>query len=431
MTATPVTGARRGARSAPGSRTARTTWKACAVPLLVALVSGLLSGCSTSRDPQVACDWMRKAATDAPRGGGQTVILVDASSSVRGSAPTSGGFDHRAAVARHIGPWLADVGTVSVAAFGGDVHDIRWIARGWAAKPRGGGNEENERRRSAAVPECLGRAVAEAQSTVPERGGSDVLGALREARGAFADDEGVRRLIVLTDGLPTKGCADLRHSGFEGSLETDAIVERCLAEGEVTPEVLGSVRTVLVGLGRTARDEPQASPAQSEWISGLWKRLCAAAHPQPARPEDCTLTAAAAESLDEQAAARRPDDQTVEFPQRTYQRAGARALFDTNSSVLLPEALPELTKIAVGLRGKDDVGVRVFGYVDPRGGTANNRSLSQARADAVKNELERLGVRGVTAVGRGVADGCPGSGGDLNENQKLRCDRRVDIVVVR
>lgn len=435
MTATPPAGTGPAARSAPrASRRAHPVRAVGTVlPLLLvpALVAGLLTGCAPGPGPQARCGWMRKGADSAPpAAAGHTVVLVDVSSSVRGSAPTSGGIDDSDAVGQYVGRWLDGVGTVSVAAFGGDAHDLRWTARNWATEPHG--NEENRKRRAASVPGCVATAVAGAQATVPGRGGSDVLGAVREASTVLAGTEGTRRLVVLTDGLPTTGCADLRDAGFEERTETDAIVQRCRDEKEVTSRTLASVETVFVGLGRTAQDEPQASPAQSEWLGGLWQGLCAAAHPKPARGADCALTTvAAARQPGGKAAPRRPADPAVEFPERTYKQAGARALFDPDSAVLRSAALPRLTKIAVDLRGLDGVRVRVLGYVDPRGGSANNRKLSQARADAVKSELERLGVRGVTAVGKGVPEGCPGAAGALGQEQKLQCDRRVDIVVVR
>ncbi|MEU6537949.1 OmpA family protein [Streptomyces sp. NPDC047000] len=402
------------------------------VLLLPALVAGLLTGCAPGPGSQAQCGWMRKGADSAsPATEGQTVVLVDVSSSVRGSTPASGGVDDSDAVGQRLGTWLDGVGTVSVAAFGGDAHDLRWTARNWATRPPHG-NEDNWKRRTASVPGCVATAVAGAQASVPGRGGSDVLGAVREASTVLAGTEGTRRLVVLTDGLPTTGCADLRGAGFEEKAETDAIVQRCRDEKEVTSRTLLSVETVFVGLGRTAQDAPQASPAQSEWLAGLWQGLCAAAHPEPAHGPDCALiTVAATRQSGGKASPRRPHDPAVEFPERTYRQAGARALFDPDSAVLRPAALPRLTRIAVDLRGLDGARVRVLGYVDPRGGSANNRKLSQARADAVKSELERLGVRRVTAVGKGVPDGCPGAAGDLGKEQKLQCDRRVDIVVVR
>ncbi|MFF7470787.1 OmpA family protein [Streptomyces sp. NPDC008092] len=402
--------------------------------LLPAVVAGLLSGCGAGPGREAAsCGWMRKAADGASPGRqGHTVILVDASSSVRGTTPAAGGVDQTAAVEQRIPHWLEGVGTVSVATFGGTAHDVRWIARDWAAKPADGGNGTNRQRHAASVPGCVADAVAEAQSTVPVHGGSDVLGALREAGTFLADSKGIRRLVVLTDGLSTTGCADLRDAGFEGTLETDAIVQGCSADKEVTSRTLASVETVFVGLGETANAEPQASPAQAAWLDGLWQGLCAAAHPKPGEPDDCAVTRAGADRpVSAKTSPRRPGDPAVEFPERTWKQAGARALFDPNSPVLRSAALPQLARIAVQVRSLDGARVRVLGYVDPRGGSANNRTLSQARADAVKNELERLGVSGVTAVGKGVPVGCPGAADDLGTEQKLQCDRRVDIVVVR
>ncbi|MEU2775787.1 OmpA family protein [Streptomyces sp. NPDC007162] len=404
------------------------------VLLLPVLVAGLLSGCAPGPDHEAArCGWMRKTADGASPGqSGHTVILVDVSSSVRGSTPASGGVDQAAGVKASIPDWLRGVGTVSVATFGGAAHDVRWTAADWAAKPAPGGNEVTRRRHAGSVPDCVARAVARAQSTVPVRGGSDVLGAVREASTVLAGSKGTRRLVVLTDGLSTTGCADLRDAGFDGGPETDAIVQRCSADKEVTPRTLASVQTVFVGLGQTADKEPQASPAQEAWLDGLWRRLCAAAHPKPAESADCKVSEVAApRTLSGKAAPRRPGDPAVEFPERTWKQAGARALFDPDSAVLRTAALPQLARIAVQVRDLAGVRVRVLGYVDPRGGSGNNRTLSQARADAVKNELERLGVRGVTAVGKGVPDGCPGTADVLGTEQELQCERRVDIAVVR
>ncbi|MFE4688730.1 OmpA family protein [Streptomyces sp. NPDC056749] len=419
----------------PPSHAGRNVRAGCTALLLPALVAALLTGCAQARDPQVACDWMKKGAEEEARREGHSVFLVDVSASVRGSTSSSGGVDHSAGTLENFEKWVGDVGTFSVAAFGGDVHDIRWVAREWAADPGESGNKRTLKRRAGSVTECVRDAVAEAQATVPERGGSDVLGAVREAGILLAGDEGPRRLVVLTDGLQTTGCADLRNSDFDGEADRDMITERCRSGGDLTPATLDSVSTVFVGLGRTARDEPQPSPGQVTWLTGLWSRLCAVAHASSDRSEeDCGVTDTPAAQLGEEAAGERPRDPAVAFPQRTYKQVGDRALFDPDSSVIREEALPLLARIADEVGKGEDSRVRVQGYVDPRGGSANNRELSQARADAVKAELTRLGVRGVTAVGKGVADECPGAAseaGNLSKEQKLQCDRRVDIVVVR
>ncbi|MCF2130862.1 OmpA family protein [Strepomyces sp. STD 3.1] len=401
--------------------------------VLPVLLAGLLTGCADQNpDPWAKCDWMSKLPDDpdfdagAARTG-HTAIVVDVTSSVRGSKAGSGGVDHSGPAAQYVEKWLSGTGTMSVAAFGG-TDDIRWVAENWATGPSEKDNEENRRRRAGMVSECVAHQLAEAQAAAPRSGGTDVLDAVREAAVTLAEHRGPRRLVVLTDGLATTGCADLRRSAFE-DLEIDAIAQRCRDDQELTSGTLALVDTVFVDLGRTARDQPQAAAAQTDWLGKLWNRLCQAAHPKPARPEDCVVTALpAAEPLGGKSVTR-PDDPVPAFPGRTYTRAGANAFFSPESSVLLDDALREITEIAVELRNLDGARVRVFGYVDPRGGSANNHSLSQARADAVKSKLAELGVQNVTATGKGVADGCPKAETQLSTEQKLRCDRRVDILV--
>ncbi|WP_167530091.1 OmpA family protein [Streptomyces calvus] len=400
--------------------------------LLSTLMAGLLSACGLADSLDKAkCDWMSERADGtSPGPAGHTLILVDASASVRGTTHRSGGVDHSDAVGEKAADWLKDAGTVSVAAFGGDARDLRWSARNWSATPLADDEGGQERQRKS-VPECVGRAVADAQKTVPARGGSEILGAMREASAALGSAEGPRRLIVLTDGLSTTGCADLTQARFADKAERDAIIDVCLDAREIAPDTLASVQTVLVGLGRTARDEPQAMPAHTEWLGELWKGICAAAHPQPDR-DDCVLTdVTPTNSRGTEASTKRTSEPKVDFPQRVYRMAGLRALFDPGSAELRPAAIAQLTKIAVELRAEKGARFLVYGYVDPRGGSANNRSLSQARADAVRDELTGLGVRDVTALGKGVAVGCPGARGELTTKQKLQCDRRVDIRVVR
>lgn len=402
---------------------------AWALTVLPVLLAGLLTGCADQDpDPWARCNWMSKPPDSGARRTGHTAILVDVTASVRGPKAESGGVDQSEPAAQYMKKWLSGTGTMSVAAFGG-TDDIRWVAENWATGPSAKDNEENRKRRAEMVSECAAHQVAEAQSVAPQSGGTDVLDAVREAAVTLAEHKGTRRLVVLTDGLATTGCADLRGSTFKDPLEIDAIAQRCQDDQELSSGTLALIDTVLVDLGRSARDQPQANAAQTDWIGKLWKRLCQTAHPKPARREDCAVTALPSTAPLGGAPVARPDDPAPVFPGRTYTRAGANAFFSPNSSALLDNALPEITRIAVELRNLDVAQVRVFGYVDPRGGSANNRSLSQARADAVKSKLEELGVKKVTATGKGVADGCPKAETRLSTEQKLRCDRRVDILV--
>ncbi|MFI0712507.1 OmpA family protein [Streptomyces inhibens] len=119
----------------------------------------------------------------------------------------------------------------------------------------------------------------------------------------------------------------------------------------------------------------------------------------------------------------------------TYELPGA-ALFDTNASAVRATALPLLNDVAVSARTTPGSRVSVFGYVDPRGRPDNNQQLSQARADAVKKVLIGLGVTRVNAYGRGLPEGCStkpshAAKGRMSAEDRLQCDRRVDIEIVR
>ena len=72
-------------------------------------------------------------------------------------------------------------------------------------------------------------------------------------------------------------------------------------------------------------------------------------------------------------------------------------------SVLRNEAKARLRAL---LKGRKDTAVRTLalGFVQPTLGTANDQSLSLARADSLKSYLRKLGLKGpVTARGDGVS----------------------------
>ena len=78
-------------------------------------------------------------------------------------------------------------------------------------------------------------------------------------------------------------------------------------------------------------------------------------------------------------------------------------LFDINSSVLRPEAIPVLNDAALFLRENPDVKVIVEGHTDNTGSDRINEPLSERRARAVAEYLIRRGVEAdrVKAVGFG------------------------------
>jgi outer membrane protein OmpA-like peptidoglycan-associated protein len=102
-------------------------------------------------------------------------------------------------------------------------------------------------------------------------------------------------------------------------------------------------------------------------------------------------------------------------------------LFDTNKYTLKPNAQVSLAKVSTILTLYPNLKVQVEGYTDSTGTPAYNQTLSENRADSVRNFLVQNGVQqgGVTAQGYGatnfVADNATAAGRQQN--------RRVNLVV--
>ncbi|GAA2720780.1 OmpA family protein [Actinocorallia aurantiaca] len=122
------------------------------------------------------------------------------------------------------------------------------------------------------------------------------------------------------------------------------------------------------------------------------------------------------------------------IPLEEEERAGARTtirissdvLFEFDSATLTPEAKTHLVRLAGRLKDRE---AKVEGFTDSLGAPAYNRVLSQRRADAVKAELVRLGVTGVTAKGYGEARPVAPNeiGGKDNPDGRAE-NRRVELV---
>ncbi|WP_326622902.1 OmpA family protein [Streptomyces decoyicus] len=406
----------------------RTTAPTLAGALVTVLTAGLLSACGEA--PRLdACAWMKEPVDTA----GRTVVLVDDSASVRGR---TAGRDY----AHSIGRLLADVvdrkDMVSVGSFSGDSAQITWIAKDRSTDwIKDNDNAINQKKRKQQAADCLTDLVGKAESAAPRSGGSNVLAALTAGVSSLDAASGSRSLLVLTDGLSTTGCADLRAAAFRDTSEINAIARVCAARDE-TPSLTG-VDLTLAGLGQPATDQPAPTAAQRTWLTALWRKLCGAADPT-APGTSCTLAPTAIGTAGQRAPDRKPpQDPVIRYADdrpETYQLPGA-ALFDTNSSTVRPQALPLLNDVAVRARTTPGSRVAVLGYVDPRGRPDNNQQLSQARANAVKKVLTGLGVTRVTAHGRGLPTGCSkpadAAGGRMTAEEKLQCDRRVDIEIIR
>lgn len=104
-------------------------------------------------------------------------------------------------------------------------------------------------------------------------------------------------------------------------------------------------------------------------------------------------------------------------------------LFDTGKTALKPGAKSTLTKIAKQLQTDPSLKIAVEGHTDNVGGTAMNQTLSEKRANAVRDYLVSAGISGdhITADGKGeespIATNKTAAGRQQN--------RRVELVITQ
>jgi OOP family OmpA-OmpF porin len=99
--------------------------------------------------------------------------------------------------------------------------------------------------------------------------------------------------------------------------------------------------------------------------------------------------------------------------------------FGFDSAVLLATAKRLLDESAATLRRNPDVQVEIVGYADSRGPESYNMKLSERRAEAVRDHLERAGVESARLTTRGYGESHPGAS-DMSANG-LAQSRRVEL----
>lgn len=109
-------------------------------------------------------------------------------------------------------------------------------------------------------------------------------------------------------------------------------------------------------------------------------------------------------------------------------RLGAEILFDSGKSALRPEATTSLQQLAEVLLGEPGLPVSIEGHTDNEGSAQHNQTLSEQRAEAVKQWLTTAGrVPGGCIATRGFGATKPvGANASAAGRQK---NRRVDISV--
>ena len=103
-------------------------------------------------------------------------------------------------------------------------------------------------------------------------------------------------------------------------------------------------------------------------------------------------------------------------------------LFETGKADLMAGAARSIDKLAAFLRENPERSVLVEGHTDSTGGDSFNLSLSQRRADAVRNALMSRGVAAERIVARGYGKQYPVA--DNSHAAGRQQNRRVEIVVL-
>lgn len=113
--------------------------------------------------------------------------------------------------------------------------------------------------------------------------------------------------------------------------------------------------------------------------------------------------------------------------EKIYLSLGSDILFQSGQSVLEPGARVKIKELASIMRRYPKTVVTIVGHTDSRGGAELNNRLSQARAQAVAQELILDGVSPTRITARGAGASQP-----LATNATLagrQLNRRVDITV--
>ena len=102
--------------------------------------------------------------------------------------------------------------------------------------------------------------------------------------------------------------------------------------------------------------------------------------------------------------------------------------FATGSAELQPASLAELNQLKELLQTHGSLRLEISGHTDSDGPAELNQTLSEARANAVRDHLVAQGVNGDRLVAIGHGDAKPVAANDSDSNKAL--NRRTEIKVL-
>lgn len=104
-------------------------------------------------------------------------------------------------------------------------------------------------------------------------------------------------------------------------------------------------------------------------------------------------------------------------------------LFASSQAVLLPDARTRLDQVVAVLLTTRERNITIEGHTDSQGTDANNMSLSQRRADAVRDYIVAKGYQSDLIQAHGLGEGHPVADNASAEGRAN--NRRVEIVIAR
>ncbi len=103
--------------------------------------------------------------------------------------------------------------------------------------------------------------------------------------------------------------------------------------------------------------------------------------------------------------------------------------FDFDKTTLRPESFPELDRVVELLKQNPTVEIEIRGHTDDRGSDDYNLTLSQGRADEVRNYLIKQGLKDFRVEAKGYGETVPEVPNNSDDNRQV--NRRVEFKVTK